>query len=152
MQRMVMLSDVFDVAERIELLAARQYELLASRFQNEEEAFDLFERLRCEELQHVERVRMARRRAAVRRRVVPGLDQLMGKLNPLLAEAEKLVAHIEGSQGDMPFDRAKWLMLHMEEKLAAAHAEAITAVVDEDMKQFFELLASQDKAHTQLLR
>ncbi len=82
------LPKALDLAERVELLAARQYEFLAEHFSDDSEASSLFKNLYEEELQHVERIRFLRRTFVLNRGTTRGIEPNTEEIKAVLAKGE----------------------------------------------------------------
>jgi rubrerythrin len=141
----------FDLAERMESLAEEVYSALAERCRSGQPGRPPFERLAVEENQHLQRVKM------MRRRLLADSDSL-GKVQLDVALAESAIAWGEQVLGrlqemtDVPVDQAQTLALTLEERLATAHAHMLTPDCEPELRDFLLALARQDKAHLALLR
>jgi hypothetical protein len=142
---------VFEKAERIEVLSAEVYQLLAARYAADKAAKDLFVRLEEEELQHASRVRLL----AARYRHESGLLGAAAgsaELDALLQEVEELVRSIRNGSFARDLDEAREKLAAFEDRASRAHAEIIARTGHPSLQKFFQALANQDRAHQDLLR
>ncbi len=144
--------DLFDVAERVEVVAAEIYGELATRHGDDPEARALFARLHDEELQHAARVRLLAGRYRQDPRVLERAASDPEELRRVVADAEATLAEIRaGWWGDSVAD-AKGRLAEMEDRLARAHADRLAREAHPALREFFEQLAAQDRGHRELLR
>lgn len=139
------------LAERIELLSARLYGLLAERFRGDEVASALFLKLECEELQHGSRIRLLAARYRHDGRLLDRLGVDPGVLQGLVREAEELVAQVaDGAWGD-DLAEVKRNLVEVELHFCHAHAQFLSEDGHPVLREFFTQLAEQDEAHAKLL-
>lgn len=139
----------FSLAEQLEEIAAKMYGVLAQRFKGA--PGELFQRLHEEEMQHLERVRMLKRRYLHDRRAVQRVQDAGDQMLAALNDGKEMLATLENATDRLTLEEARMLMLAMEDKLAVAHADAMAAFADPSLRRFFEQLAQQDRAHAHLL-
>lgn len=144
--------ELFDAAERIEVVCAAVYAELAARFAGDRDARALFERLRDEELQHASRVRLFASRYRHDPRLLERTPVDAGPLHRAVADAEATLAEIRAGWWEVGLAAAKARLAEMEDRLARAHAERLARDAHPDVRRFFERLAEQDAGHRELLR
>jgi len=144
---------MFAAAERLELLAAEVYRLLAERFAANEAVRAVFWRLHQEEIQHATRVRLL----AVHYRNDSGLlasaALFQGVPDPrqLVGELEDAVRGLEsGAWGD-DLQQVRARVLEMERRCVSLHSQFLVAGAPPEISSFFEELARQDDEHERLL-
>jgi len=141
---------IFERAERIELVAAAIYQALAERFAADPEARAFLQRLQAEELQHASRVRLlaARYRHDPRLldRLVPGVREL----ESLEAECEAVLAAARAGQWGRDLEDVYRLLGALEDRFARAHADLIAREGNAELRAFFVQLAAQDQAHARI--
>jgi rubrerythrin len=145
---------LFDVAERIELVAEEIYDLLALRFDGVPSARDLFRRLAREESQHAARIRLLAARYRTDPRLFDGAHALRpGALDAeaLLRDAAETRRQIAAGAWDGSLDAVREQLAAFEASSAALHAELLAAGAHPDVRGFFEQLALQDREHERLL-
>ena len=143
--------EIFEKAERIEVLSAEAYASLAVLFESDPAARKLFLRLEEEELQHASRVRLLAARYRAESRLL-GPSAAPEELDALLREVEALVRSIRDGSFARSVEEACAKLAAFEESASRAHAEAIARSGHPELQRFFQALASQDRAHQELLR
>lgn len=139
------------LAERIELLSARLYALLAERFREDPEASALFLRLESEEFEHASRVRLLAARYRHDPKLLDRISADPAVLERLVDRAEEILAEVgEGGWGDDPAE-VKGRLVGMELELCHAHAQFLSEDAHPELRSFFQQLAEQDDAHARLL-
>ncbi|HET7755181.1 MAG TPA: ferritin family protein [Anaeromyxobacteraceae bacterium] len=144
---------LFAASERVELLAAEMYRLLAERFASREPVRALFRKLHEEEIQHASRVRLL----AAQYRNDSGLfrDAALfdGAPDPreLVVEIEAMVRAIEGGAWGTDLGQIRARVVEMEKRCVTLHAQFLVAGAPEAISSFFRELARQDEAHERLL-
>ena len=144
--------DILDRAERIEQLAADIYDALALQFAGDPKARALFERLRDEELQHANRVRMLGSQSRSDRKLMAKLEVDPREMELVFGEMVGLLKRLRAGGWTMDLAATKRLLLELEERCSRAHAHLLYQGVHDGLRRFFEQLAAQDKAHEELLR
>jgi rubrerythrin len=144
---------LFAAAERLEMLAAEVYRLLAERFASREPVRAVFWRLHQEEVQHAARVRLL----AAQYRNDPGLFAsaalFRGTPDPveLVGEVTVAVRELEaGAWGD-DLDEVKARVVEMERRCVSLHSQFMVAGAPREISSFFEELARHDEEHERLL-
>ena len=144
---------LFAAAERVELLTAELYRLLADRFAATEPIRELFRKLREEEIQHAARVRLL----ASQYRNDSGLFRRAalfdGAPDPtrMLVELEATVRDVAaGAWGDDLLEVRRRLV-EMETRCVSLHAQFMVAGAPREIASLFEELARQDEQHERLL-
>jgi hypothetical protein len=145
--------DKFAKAERLELVCAELYRLLARQFSHDPAANALFLRLEGEEIQHTLRVQklqaMYSNDSLLR---TAEIDLEDAAIDGLLEDARILKGLLSSDNSSIGFAEAKSFMADLEEKFAIAHAEHMAKSSDPAVRQMFETLSQQDYAHMSLLR
>jgi rubrerythrin len=144
--------ELLRLAERIELLSAELYGLLAERFRGDGEASALFLRLETEEAQHASRVRLL---AARYRHDTSLLARAVGDaayLEALVREASELVAEVRAGGWGTDLAEVKRRVVEVELRFCHAHAQFLSEDGHPMLREFFARLAEQDEAHTRLLK
>lgn len=136
-------------AERLELLAEQLYLALEGRFGGETKA--LFHRLAGEEAQHAARVRLLAARYRQDKRLVASLAADTRTLDALILEAEAAVAAAVAGAWDGDAGAAIEAAAGLERRFCTAHAQVLSEGGHPELRAFFDLLATQDKAHLELL-
>lgn len=145
---------LFQSAERLEMLASSLYDLLAERHGGDPEAGELFRRLAEEEVQHAARVKLLFAQYRNDPKLFERAPALApGALDPeaLVRETSALVQDVAaGTWGDDlvdVLDRVRQL----EDRCADVHAQLLSRGAHPDVVRFFEDLAIQDREHHRLL-
>lgn len=139
---------LFERAERIELLSARIYGALARLFEDGD-ARALFSRLEAEEEQHALRVQLL----AAHYRRDPKLPIAAGapELDRCIAEATQALADVEAGRWPRRLAEVRRRLAVLEGRLAGAHAELLAAGAPPALRDFFLSLSAQDAEHARLL-
>ena len=143
----------FAKAERLELVCAELYRMLARQFKHDPAANALFLRLEGEELQHTLRVQKLQAmysNDSMLRTAEIDLDD--AAIDPLLEDARVLKGLFSAANSPISFAEAKSFMADLEEKFAIAHADRMAKSGDPAIRKMFETLSQQDYAHMALLR
>ncbi|BDG04508.1 ferritin family protein [Anaeromyxobacter oryzae] len=143
--------ELFERAERVELLSAAIYAALAERFRSDPDAYGLFVRLQAEEVQHARRVRLLAARYRHDPRLLERASADRGTLDRLLAEGDAVLGAIEDGSFGHDLDEVKRNLSALEDRFAASHAELIASTGHADLRAFFVQLARQDEEHRRLL-
>jgi rubrerythrin len=140
---------LFDRAEKIELLSARVYAALSQVFAGDPEVRALFARLEAEEQQHASRVRLL----AAHYRNDPKLqvDAPAAELDRCVEEAGRALAEIEAGLWPADVAEVKRRLRELEDRLGRAHAHLLATAATPSLHAFFVALAEQDAAHARLL-
>ncbi len=138
--------ETFEKIERVELIAAELFHLLAARFADQPERAELFIRLEKQEIQHALRVRMACRDFLVDhgRNGTWQLDE--AKLDTMILQGEDALERFGGERPKISFDEALAVTQRLESELAGNHAALTLAETDPHLKAFFALLSAEDRA------
>jgi hypothetical protein len=142
--------DVFQMAERIEMINAAIYGAVAKQFAGDERARALFARLEAEELQHASRVRLLATQYRTDRKLLerfPGTAELEG----CLRLAEDALAEAQAGVLGTELSAVKARLADLEARLSRAHAQSIAQDGHPGLRDFFRKLALQDEAHVGLL-
>ena len=142
---------IFEKAERVEQLSAGLYGLLAERFGGDPQARELFLRLEQEELQHASRVRLMGSRYRSDPRLLGRLPVDHGEMDAILAESEQAFRDAQSGSFAPTLAQAFARLAELEDHLALAHAELIAREGAPALRDFFQRLAQQDRAHRELL-
>ena len=142
----------FSKAERLEILCAEIYQLLARQHRADPAANALFLRLEAEELQHARRIQKLRSIWTDDADVRGAIELDLAEIDQLLADAEILKGLFSAPDSAISFDDASRFMAELEEKFAIAHADSMAAQADPEIREMFEILSEQDHAHAALLR
>jgi rubrerythrin len=142
---------IFERAERVELLSAAIYAALAERFRGDPAAHSLFTRLEAEEVQHARRVRLLAAHYRHDPRLLDRASGDVGTLDRLLAEGEAVLGAIRDGTFGRDLDEVKRNLAALEARFADTHAEIVAAAGHADLRDFFERLARQDEEHRRLL-
>lgn len=143
--------DILDKAEKLELLAAELYAAFAQRFGDDPVAVKLFTRLRDEELQHANRVRMLASQSRRDAKLLGKIAVDTGALDEVAREMTAMVANVRSGNWEADLAQTRRLLLELEERCGRAHAQGLVGI-DGSLRTFFEQLAAQDRAHEELLR
>jgi rubrerythrin len=144
---------LFTAAERLELLAAEMYRLLAEQFAAKEGVRALFWRLHQEEIQHATRVRLL----AAQYRNDSGLFErailFEGAPDPraLVASLEATVREVEAGAWGSDLQEIRARVVDLERRCVSLHAQFVAAGASPEISSFFEELARQDVEHERLL-
>jgi rubrerythrin len=144
---------LFAAAERLELLAAEMYRLLAERFASREPVRAVFLKLHQEEIQHATRVRLL----AAQHRTDPWLFSsavlFHGAPDPMLMvrEVEEMVRDLEAGVWGKDLQDARARVVEMERRCVSLHAQFLVAGAPKEISSFFAELARQDEEHERLL-
>ena len=142
---------IFERAERIELVCAEGYALLAERFKVDSAARALFLRLEEEELQHAARVRLLAARYRHDPRLLDGAPADLSELDLMLHDAETAVSSIRAGSFARSVEEAVVNLVALEERMSRAHAELIAHGGHPAQREFFRQLAEQDDGHREML-
>ena len=142
---------IFEKAERIELISAAGYALLAQRFGGDPDARALFLQLEEEELQHAARVRLLAARYRHDSRLLDGSPADPRELDLMLEDAEAAFAAIREGDFANSAEEAVVNLIALEDRCARAHAELIAHDGHPALREFFHQLAAQDRAHREML-
>jgi rubrerythrin len=144
---------LFAASERLELLAAEMYRLLAERFADKEAVRAVFWRLHQEEIQHATRVRLLAAQYRHDSGLFASAALFQGVPDPqqLVGEVEDAVRGLESGAwgGDLRQVRAR--VLEMERRCVSLHSQFLVAGAPPEIASFFEELARQDEEHERLL-
>ena len=146
--------ELFQNAERLEVLSAELYYLLAERFSDDERASSLFRRLGDEEVQHAARVRLLAAQYRNDPRVFEGSAAWRGTVPDIEATLQAAADDVEQAAADRwgrDLEVILERLIHGEERCAAFHAYALARGAKGDVARFFEELARQDREHNRLL-
>lgn len=143
---------LFEKAERLEVLCADIYRALARQFQDDPPARDLFQRLEAEERQHATRVRLLAARYQHDSKLLEAAAVAAHHLDELLEEARAVLSRIEAGGWGAGLEVVKRELADLEDRFSAAHAQVIASTANPALRAFFEQLARQDRAHRELLR
>ncbi|MBI5607866.1 MAG: hypothetical protein HY902_03195 [Deltaproteobacteria bacterium] len=138
--------ETFEKIERIELIAAELFHLLAARFADQPERAELFIRLEKQEIQHALRVRMACRDFLVEHGRNGTWQPDEAKLDAMILQGEQALERFAGERPKISFDEALAVTQRLESELAGSHAALTEAESDPHLKAFFALLSEQDRA------
>ncbi len=142
---------VFETAERIELLAAEIYRTLAERFGDDAEARTLFARLEEEEIQHANRIRLMAVCYLHDTRLFGKDDFSPLRLEEIFEEGQRALRSIVRGAWGSDLVSVKLAVADLEAKLSAAHAQILSRSANPAVREFFEKLAEQDEAQHKLL-
>jgi len=137
-------------AEQLEWLSAELYEMAATRFSEDREVRQMFERLQQEEVQHAYRLRMLRSQCMKDAKLAQGLALDASQIAGLLETGAQVKKRIASSE--LTLAGLLSLFVELEGAFASAHAESLTAEADPRLRTFFESLAKQDDQHRLLLQ
>ncbi len=143
--------DQLDVAERLEELAGRIYRRLAEHYPAETPARFLFLRLADEEDQHRMRVKMVRARYARHDKALSAVRLDAAAAGRSIEAAERLHDRL-AEWAPSSLAEALQLAIGLEDEFASVHAEAMLRDCEPDVRELFEMLASQDRLHADLLK
>jgi len=143
--------EIFDKAERLEMLSAEIYRLLAERFRGEPAASDVFTRLMEEELQHATRIRLLKARYRHDARLFENADLTSANLDAVVREGQETVAAIARGEWSASLEVVKQELAEIEDRFGAAHAHVLCEGAVAPVRAFFEQLARQDQEHRRLL-
>lgn len=138
--------ETFEKIERIELIAAELFHLLAARFADQPERAELFVRLEKQEIQHALRVRMACRDFLVDHGRNGSWHVDETTLDAMILQGEQALERFAGERPKISFDEALAVTQRLESELAGSHAALTAAESDPHLKAFFALLSEQDRA------
>lgn len=145
--------DKFAKAERLELVCAELYRMLARQFSHDPAANALFLRLEGEEIQHTLRVQKLQTMYSNDTLLRTGDIELEEEaIDALLEDARILKGLFSSSNSSISYAEARSFMADLEEKFAIAHAEHMASASDPAIREMFETLSQQDYAHMALLR
>lgn len=142
---------VFDAAERVELLSAAIYKALAQRFAGDPDARALFTRLQEEEVQHATRIRLLAARYRHDSHLLEKVTATTRELELLAAECHAVLDAIVAGTWARDVPEAKRSLAALEDRFRRAHADLIASEAHPEVRRFFEQLARQDEAHERLL-
>ncbi len=142
---------VFEAAERIELLAASIYRALAEQFAGDAGARALFRQLEEEEIQHANRIRLMAVRYLHDSRIFGKARFANYRFDELFEEGDRALCSIRRGEWSNDFAAVKRMVATLEAKFSASHAQILAHAADPAVRDFFEKLAQQDEAHHQLL-
>jgi len=143
--------ELLRLAERIELLSARLYALLAEQFRGDREASELFLRLESEEAQHASRIRLLAARYRHDAKLLERVSVEPRFLEELLRRGEAIVAEVAaGAWGD-DLRAVKRRLGDLELEFCHAHAHFLSEDGHPALRAFFAQLSEQDEAHARLL-
>jgi rubrerythrin len=142
---------IFEIAERIELVSAAGYALLAERFRGDLHSRAVFLRLEEEELQHAARVRLLAARYRHDPRLLDGAPANPSELTLMLEDAEAALASIRAGTFADTAEEAMVNLVALEERCGRAHAELIAQDGHPALRDFFVQLSTQDDGHRELL-
>lgn len=148
---MVTTYELFERAERVELLSAAIYGAVAERFREDLEARALFLRLQEEELQHARRVRLLAARYRHDGRLLPRAPADRPSLDQLVADGEAVLESVRAGRLGQDLAAVKRSLAALEGRFQDAHAELIASAGHPELRRFFEQLARGDAAHARLL-
>lgn len=142
----------FEKMERIELLAAELYHLLAAHFSDHPGEAEVFVRLEHQEIQHALRVRMACRDFLAARGRGGHLAVTDAELDALIAQGEAVLERLAAERPKIGFEEALATMQRLERDLAQAHARFTADEADPTLQAFFAMLSQEDRALQRTLR
>jgi rubrerythrin len=142
---------VFEEAERVELLSAAIYGALAERFTGDRDARALFPRLQEEEIQHASRVRLLAARYRHDSKLLERVASESRNLRPLIDECEAILAAVKDGSWGRDLDEVTRNLAALEERFCRAHADLIAREGHPELRVFFIQLARQDEAHGRVL-
>jgi hypothetical protein len=141
------LAEHFRKAERLEMLAAELYRLIASGMSETSNAHTVLLKLAQEEDEHAMRVRMLQSRFEGRMQATIAFDT--SALDRLIDEGETL-KRLLTAEGGITREEARRFMIEQERNFEVAHAHVL--VPDEpELATFFAELAFQDQMHLKIL-
>jgi rubrerythrin len=140
------------LAERIELLSAQLYRLLADRFREDRATRALFLRLECEEDQHASRIRLLAARYRHDGRLLERVSATHQFLEGLVARGEAIVEEVARGAWGTDLAEVKRRLGEVELEFCHAHAHFLSEDGHPELRAFFAQLAEQDQEHARLLR
>lgn len=144
---------LFAAAERLELLAAELYRLLAERFAANEVVRAVFQRLHQEEIQHAARVRLLvsqyRNESALFGDAM--LFEGAPDPRPLVGQLEAIVREVEAGGWGTNLTEIRARLVDLERRCVSLHAQFMAAGAPPEISSFFAVLAEQDEEHERLL-
>lgn len=143
--------DILERAEKVELLTSELYAAFARQFRADPSALQLFTRLRDEEQQHAARVRMLAAQSRHDPKLLAKIAVDTDRMDALVREIGGIKAAVEGGNWRLDLPATRQALIELEKRCALAHTDGLQSL-DPSLRTFFELLASQDKAHEELLR
>ncbi|HEX9052444.1 MAG TPA: hypothetical protein VF841_18100 [Anaeromyxobacter sp.] len=143
--------EVLERAEKVELLTAELYAAFARHFCADPSALQLFTRLRDEEQQHASRVRMLAVQARQDRKLLAKIAVDTSRIDAIVREIGGIIAAVEAGEWRLGLPETRKELMELEERCASAHSDGLQGV-HASLRAFFEQLASQDRAHQELLR
>jgi len=144
--------DKFAKAERLEMVCAEIYRMLASQFRADPAANALFLRLENEEIQHAFRVQKLRSLYSNDSKLRGNVELDVAAIDRLLKDADILKGLFSSPNSSISLAEAKQFMADLEHKFAIAHAESMAAATSPEIRRMFEILSQQDHAHASLLK
>ena len=141
------IGDYFRKAERIEVLAAELYRLLARGMPRSSNAREVLLKLAQEEDEHAMRVRMLQGRYQVQGAAVAYDTSAFDKL---IEEGETLKRLLSAEPAGITREEARRFMIEQERHFGVAHAHVLVSDVPE-LAGFFADLAWQDQTHIKVL-
>ena len=150
---MTSVHSLFANAERLELLAAEMYRLLAERFAAREPVRELFARLGAEEIQHASRVRLLAAQYRNDPWLFGGAVLFEGTPDPaaMLRDLEGDVRALEAGAWGNDLSQVRGRILEHERRCVSFHTQFMVAGAPPAIASFFEELARQDEEHERLL-
>jgi rubrerythrin len=144
---------LFAASERLELLAAELYRILAERFAATEAVRELFWKLHQEEIQHASRVRLLAAQYRHDSGLFGSAALFDGAPDPrlMLAEVEATVREVAAGAWGNDLQEVRARLIAMEKRCVSLHAQFMVAGAPPEISSFFEELARQDEQHEQLL-
>lgn len=143
--------DILERAEQVELLTSELYAALARHFCADPSALKLFTRLAEEEKQHAARVRMLASQSRRDTKLLAKITVDPQRIDALVREIGAVVTAIAVGRWRLDLPATREVLTELEERCAQAHTDGLEGL-DPALRSFFEQLASQDKAHEELLR
>jgi rubrerythrin len=143
-------SSSMTLALAVEEIAGEIYRLLAEASAADTEQTAFFRRLEREEREHGKRLQLLgsmllKDPKAFRgaRLEIPGIESIVFELQTFKEAVQRGVIDVPG---------AVTRLVEVEERFAVTHAEVVARNADPGVKALFTMLASQDRAHAQLLK
>ena len=128
------------------------YLKLATIYSQNQGSHDLFMKLSDEEKQHAQRVHMLRSMYLHDQKILKKEDIDEGTLDAILAHINEILTLLRSKDYQTPLQEALKTVVHVENKFAVAHAEAVAEKTDARLSHFFKDLAKQDEGHKELLQ
>ena len=143
--------DILERAEKVELLTSELYAALGRHFCAEPAALQLFTRLAEEEQQHAARVRLLSAQSRRDTKLLGKITVDPACMDAMVREIGAVIRTIEAGDWRLDLPATRRVLMELEERCARAHTDGMQGL-DPSLRSFFEQLATQDKAHEELLR